>query len=325
MTTQTNRYYVTGREMRSVMSHLQNEGTYFLAGSNSIYVPKGKVKYIDKSVCKPWPNLEGEVGLMAPGEAVRTELMREWPDLERVGWSGKQVGLLDWRSPLKYTGPASFPMIYVDLDGAYLQIYERLWLDTTFPRGYYGRYPLSNVASRLKVWKGARNSLIGICRSRDAVAYKGRKRLQIKMKNKYLSPGLWATTQAILHWVASMAIYCGAIYVNVDGYIFPKLDVGLVDEFLLRISDLGLRWSIRAEGEGEIVSWNNYRVGHSQTQAYKLGLIQKGKEFSNVVDHNGDEWENYWTGCGRIHGQTDGTRPDQSAEESDFYQVDAGD
>ncbi len=309
MTTPTSRFYVTGSEMRSVMSHLQNEGTYFLAGANSIYIPKGKVKYLDKSVCKPWADLEGNVGLMAPGEAVRTELEREWPALKRVGWAGRQVTLLDWRSPMKYTGPASCPMTYVDLDGAYLQIYKMLWLDTTYPRAYYGRYPLSNVADRLSVWKGARNSLIGICRSRDAIAYKGRKRIQIKMKNKYLSPGLWATTQAILHWIASMAVYHGAIYVNVDGYIFPKMDESLMDEFLIRISGLGIRWSIRAEGEGEIVSWNNYRVGHSQTQAYKLGLIQKSKEFTNVIDHNGDQWENYWMGCRRIHGKTDGVRP----------------
>lgn len=304
--TQVKRYYVNGKELKSVMSHLQREGTYFLAGSNSIYIPRGKVKYIDKSVCKPWPDLENVNTLMAPGEACRTELSREWPELKRVGWSGKQVVLFDWRSPLHYTGPRVGPMIYIDLDAAYSQIYEKLWLDTTYPRAYHGRYPLSDVAKRLKVWKAARNSLIGITRSRDGVAYKGTKRIAIKMRNKYLSPGLWATVQAILHMIASRAIDLGAIYVNVDGYLFSLGDDWIEGEFLLWLSDLGFRWSIRDQGAGEIVSWNNYHVGSTRTQANRLGLIQNSREFSNVNHSNGRKWERFWEGCRRIHGNSVG-------------------
>lgn len=325
MKTQGDRYYVTGSELRSVMSHLQREGTYFLAGSNSIYVPRGKVKYLDKSACKPWPDLENEVGLMGPGEAVRTELAREWPDLTRVGWSGKQVVLLNARSPLHYTGQYSAPLIYVDLVAAYNQIYEKLWLDTTFPRAYYGRYPLWAVANRLKIWKSARNSLVGVCRSRDAVAYRGMKRVTIKMKNKYLSPGLWGTVQGILHWIASEAVNHGAIYVNVDGYIFHEGDGELADRFLLFLSDLGIRWSIRAQGQGEIVSWNNYRIGHTQTQAYKLGLIQNSKEFSNVNHKNSHKWAAYWIACRRIHRVAVGNESERPAEESNLHQADSGD
>lgn len=308
--TQVNRYYVKGSELKSVMTHLQREGTYFLAGANSIYVPKGKVKYIDKSVCKPWPDLESVNTLMAPGEAVRTELSREWPELKRVGWQGSQVSLFDWRSPLHYTGQYDGAMIYIDLDGAYSQIYERLWLDTTYPRAYRGQYPLSGVAKRLREWKAARNSLIGICRSRDGVAYKGTKRVQIKMKNKYLSPGLWATVQAILHMIASRAIVLGAIYVNVDGYLFPLGNDWIEGEFLAWLSDLGFRWSIRDQGRGEIVSWNNYHVGSTRTQANRLGLIQNSKEFTNVNHSNGERWEQFWAGCRRIHRNSTSSKTD---------------
>ncbi len=310
MKTPVSRFYVTGREMRDVMTHLQREGTYFLAGSNSIYIPKGKVKYLDKSVCKPWSNLEGDVGLMAPGEAVRAELAREWPQLKRVGWSSKQVSLLDARSPLHYTGQHVGPMIYIDLDAAYSQIYEALWLDTTYPRAYYGRYPLDGVAKRLALWKAARNSLVGICRSRDAVAYKGAKRIRIKMKNKYLSPGLWSTVQSILHMVASKAVDCGAIYINVDGYVFPGGADEFCTPFLFWLSELQFRWSIRSTGSGEIVSWNNYQIGSTRTQANRLGLIQNSKEFSNVNNSNRKRWRAYWAGCRRIHGNTTFNDPD---------------
>lgn len=284
------------------MTHLQREGTYFLAGSNSIYIPKGKVKYIDKSVCRPWPSLENDVGLVAPGEAVRIELAREWPELKRVGWSGKQVTLLDARSPLVYYGQYVGPMVYIDLDAAYSQIYETLWLDTTYPRAYYGLYPLGGVANRLRHWKAARNSLIGICRSREAVAYRGTKRISIKMRNKYLSPGLWASVQAVLHMVAGKAVSCGAIYVNVDGYIFPGEVGEFTEDFLFWLSDLGFRWSIRATGEGEIVSWNNYQIGSTRTQANRLGLIQNSRRFTSVNNSNAGQWRRYWEGCRRIYG-----------------------
>lgn len=284
------------------MSHLKNEGTYFVGGSNSIYVPKTKTKYLDRRSCRPWMNVEGEIGLMAPGEAVRSELTREWPDLKRVGWSAGHISLLDFRSPLHYTGTAAGQMTYVDLDGAYCQIYENLWLDTSYPRGYYGRYPLANVATKLKDWKGARNALVGISRAREAVAYKGTRRIALKVKNRYLSPGLWATVQVILHMIANKAIDCGAIYVNVDGFIFPETDGTTMDEFLFWLSGLGFRWSIRAQGIGEIVSWNNYQISTTRTKANKLGLTRNSREFSNVNTNVGVEWEIYWRGCFRIRG-----------------------
>ncbi len=304
--TQINRFYVNGDDMRQVMSHLKNEGTYFVGGSNSLWVPKTKTKYLDRRSCRPWMNLEGEIGLMSPGEAVRAELTREWPDLKRVGWSPGHVTLLDYRSPLHYTGQAVGRMTYVDLDGAYCQIYEKLWLDTSFPRGYRGRYPLSDVAGRLKVWKGARNALVGIARSRDATAYKGTKRITLKVKNKYLSPGLWATVQAILHMIARMAIIKGAIYVNVDGYVFPETAEANMDEFLFYLSDLGFRWSIRSQGKGEIVSWNNYQIGAARTKAHELGLTRNSREFSNVNINDEQNWEQYWRGCCRIQRHTAG-------------------
>ncbi len=293
--------------MRRVMSHLQDEGTYFLAGTNSIYVPSGKRRYLDKSVCKPWPDLDGQTRLMPPGEAARTELLREWPHLKKVGWRPGQQVLFDWRSPMAYTGPYAGYMIYVDLDAAYSQIYSKLWLDTSYPRGYYGRYPLAAVAERLKVWKVARNSLVGLVRSREGVAYRGTKRIRIKMQNRFLSPGLWATTQNILHWIAAKALDCGAIYLNVDGYIFPGVEWEFVEEFTTWLSGHGIKWSVRGEGLGEIVSWNNYQIGPLRTQAHRLGLTHNSKEFNNANITDRQLWARYWGNVRRIrsNGNTD--------------------
>lgn len=282
------------------MSHLQSQGTYFIAGTNTLYVPAGRKRYVDKTVCKPWPDLNGDIRLLNPGEAARIELAREWPDLKRVGWRGGMIGLLKWRSPLHYSGQYVGPMIYIDLDGAYSQIYERFWLDTSYPRGYYGQYPLWDVAQRLKVWKSARNSLVGITRSTEAVAYRGTNRIVLKTKNKYLSPGLWASVQTTLHWIMNKAIELGAIYGNVDGYIFPLPSWAFVEDFTEWLSDNQVKWSIRAQGSGEVVCWNNYRIGQVRTKANQLNLKHKSKEFTNVSDTNADEWAAYWKNCGEI-------------------------
>jgi hypothetical protein len=282
------------------MAHLRSQSIYYVCGASSIYVPSSQARYVDEKVCKPWPDIRGQVRMMTPGEGARVELMREWPLLKRVGWSGKSISLLDWRSPLYYTGPWVGDAMHIDLDGAYNQIYRRLWLDTSFPRGYYGRYALRDVAQRLKPWKAARNSIVGLSRSREGVAYRGQKRIKLKMKNRYLSPGLWATVQAILHMVMGQAIKFGAIYGNVDGYIIPLTDWSFVEEFTEWLSDLGFRWSIRSHGEAEVVSWNNYIVGGNATKAYKLNLKHKSRSFSNVDTRDFQRWGTYWQNCGRI-------------------------
>ncbi len=302
MTKQTETYFIAPSELKLVISHLKRQSTYFIAGINSIYVPAGRRKYVDKTIVKPWPDSEGEIRQMTPGEAARTELMREWPDLKRVGWPGKLVSLLDWRSPMLFAGAQAGPMMYIDLDAAYSQIYEKLWLDVAYPRGYYGRYPLKNVAERLKIWKAARNSLIGITRSRQGVAYRGQRRIVLKMKNRYLSPGLWATTQNLLHMVMAKAIECGAVYGNVDGFVFKLSLWEEIEEFTFWMSDLGFRWSIRSQGEGEIVSWNNYSIGGKATKAYKLNLSSSNRSFNNVCVNN-EGWENYWRNCQKIASQ----------------------
>jgi len=191
-------------------------------------------------------------------------------------------------------------MTYIDLDAAYSQVYEKLWLDTSFPRSYYGRFPLADVAKRLEVWKAARNSLVGLTRSRQAVAYKNGKRITINMKNKYLSPGLWATVQSVLHMVASKAIELNALYVNTDGYIFGDNTDEFRDIFLTWLSENGFRWSIRNSGLGEIQSWNNYRVGTARTQSNKLNLKSSSRSFSNVHTSDQEKWLKYWRGVQRV-------------------------
>lgn len=288
---------------------MRREETYYIAGSNSVYVPSAKTKYTDISVCKLWEDLEGQTRQMTPGEAARTEMMREWPLMKKVGWFSRHVELLDKRPPMHYSGPQVGSLIYIDLDSAYHQLYARMWLDQPWPRGYYGRYPLSDVADRLANWKAARNSLVGIARSRGGVAYRGNKRIALSFKNRFLSPCLWATIQDLLHVIAGKAVELGAVYVNTDGYMFHADPPEFYEEFMIFLSENEFRWSVRSQGQGEVVSWNNYRVGETRTKANKLLLTQKSKEFTNVNPQSEARWLDWWSNVRKISANGDRNGP----------------
>lgn len=288
------RYVVTESEFIRIKSELVKQETYFSAGHASLYAPSIATKYLNEKAVRHWLDLDGNIIPMSAGEAARTELSRAFPDIKRVGWLPREISLFDARSPCHFTGPATGEMIYIDLVSAYYQIYKCLWLDTTYPRGLYGQFPLYDVAERLKHWKAARNGVLGIIRSRHLVGFRGHKRVEMSVRNKFLSPGLWATVQHTLHWIAIEAINKGAIYVNTDGYLFPQ-DTSNVDVFLDYLVDHHLDYKVRAVGAGDVVAWNAYKVGAFSTLPYKLKLanLKQAKEFSNVITTGREGWAKY--------------------------------
>lgn len=275
-------------------NHLMNTGTFFMAGHSTLSVPSQQRKYLSDKGLRMWPDANGELVLLTPGEAARCEMNRAFPNLKRVGWKGPSIKLFDKKPPMVFSGPIDeTDMIYIDLKSAYWQIYQQLWLDVAYPRGIYGKYPLFGVALRLGGWKAARNAVIGICRSRELVGYRGHQRVKMQSRNKYLSPGLWATVQDILHWVAQTALKFGATYINTDGYLFDNMDGA--DSFMMWLADEEFIFEVRSRGAGEIRAWNNYRVGNKSTQPYKLGLPSYNKEFNNVQGQPNRKWSNYRT------------------------------
>ena len=195
---------------------------------------------------------------MTPGEAARMELDRAFPDLKKVGWLGPQVKLFSRQIPLYYAGPYKGELYYVDLSGAYWQVYRCLQLDVKYPCGR-GVCSLTPVGEALKEWKQARNSVIGVCRSRSATGVKGRRVYQLATTNRYLAPELWATVCGILQFLATFAIRtCHAQYVNTDGYIFHS-ESGF-DIFTAALRSWGIAFKTE-RGPGEIRGWGNYEVG----------------------------------------------------------------
>lgn len=256
-----------------------------IAGSASFYIPSRREKYVMLDnhkgipVARLWPTIDGEMVYMSPGEAARTELQRAFPNLQKVGWRRPETVLFEWRWPTYFIGERwqCDDATYVDLKGAYHQIYSRLWLDVKYPCGM-GTMDLEPIAEALSEWKAARNSIIGQIRSMQGQIIKGKHRKNIRLENPYLSPHLWATVQAILNEIASCAIAWGAVYVATDGYILPSVYATGFCDFL---NEMGLNYRLK-QGEADIKAWACYKVGDKTTVAYRDRPDMKGGKIYNI-------------------------------------------
>lgn len=291
---------------RNIRWYCQQKEIYFIAGLSTFYVPKFKQKFLLLSrpdgakVCQIWPDLSNEQVLMSPGEAARTELKRQFPNVKRVGWQRQHVSLFDWRWPMYCQGPVKSEQgVYIDLKGAYHSLYSRLWLDTAFPNGY-GTLDLQPIGERLQNWKAARNSLLGIVRSRSSIGVIGFRQIEVSTQNQFLAPHLWAQVQAILNDVARVAVKRGCVYVATDGYLFKRVDDALW--FEEKLIDWNLPYRV-SKGELDIQSWMAYRIGKKKTKLYNPDNPRYGSSFSAIAPPDRDSETKHidWWAYGVTH------------------------
>lgn len=298
--TKVKRFELEHEPFRILRQYLQLNQTYFIAGTNSLYVPSRQEKYLmlnrpdGTRITRLWTDAKGESYSMTPGEAARAELEKTFQGLRRVGWMAQQVKLFDWRWPMLYTGQHKGDGSYIDLKGAYHQLYSRMWLDTAFPCGYGSLY-LGGIAHTLSDWKAARNGIIGICASRQITGVKGFKTFTLNSKNPYLAPGLWATIQGILNELAYVAERMGSVYIATDGYIFPnKRKADHFEEYLL---DNGLKFR-RKDGDYEIKNWGSYKVESKETQTFERSNTAGFRGFRSITlpdGHNPSKLTRWWS------------------------------
>src|SRR3990172_6933099 len=281
---------MTERELKTLVEELSRRGVWFTLGLSVVTCKALGVRAIDVNVARTWPNLSGELEPMSPGQAAKTELSRAFPGLKRVGWRRDHVELFDWRSPMYFDVPYQGSGVYIDLKAAYCQIYRNLWLDTPFPRGV-GTLSLAPVADRLQDWKAARNAVMGVIKNRTITGCRSGKRQEISVTNHFLSPGLWATVQAILHAVAATALEHGAIYINTDGYMFPDYEKAL--GFLDFLNVLNLKHEISNSGVIDFRGWNNYKIGRTSTALYRMGRSLPNEKINNVKTGDAGRWLEY--------------------------------
>lgn len=282
------RIYFTPTQLDDLYRELQHKEIYFIDGQSSMWVPSQKTKYLDITQCKEYPDLDGVMMLLTPGEAARIELERNF-GLPRMIIKRKHLNRLDI-SPPRYFGGKMIvgdDLHYYDLEGAYAQIYRVLSLDIVYPRGM-GELELDPVGGALAGWKTARNSVVGVTRSKTVTSVKGKEVKEQKFKNPFFNPDLWVHIQMILHEIAGQALKEGAIYVSTDCYIFRRTRQS--DNFRDYLRQFSLKYHYYG-GSGFVSGWASYKVG---TRATKLGVRETGN-VTNIVKSEGFmEWWSKW-------------------------------
>lgn len=279
------RMYFTPTQLNDLYLELQNKEIYFIDGQSSIYVPSQKTKYLDIEQCKEWPDLDGVVSLVTPGEAARLELERNF-DKPRMIIKRKHLNRLDITPPRYFMGKSysGGDLHYFDLEGAYCQLYRVLTLDIVYPRGM-GELELDPVGSILASWKTARNSVIGITRSKRITAVKGKKIIEQTFKNPFFNPDLWLTIQMLLHEIANYALQEGSIYVSTDCYIFRRQRNA--DNFRDFLTSNSLKYHYYGGG-GFVSGWSSYKVGARATRRTN----RTTSYVRNIISSNG--WVDWW-------------------------------
>lgn len=286
---------VSKSELDDIITFHKMKGHYIVAGSQSIFVRNTNTKYIDVKHCQTWPDLNGELVPMTSGEIVRTEVRREHPDKPIRKHYKSDAMLLDTAPPMVYLETWKGYGCHIDLTAAYWNIYKFLTLDFSYPRSM-GRYHLGKIAERLKDNKKARNSIIGMSRGGEATTWRGYNRGSVRISSPLYCPDLWHFVMCIMNELALIAVGCGAIYVNTDGYIFKE--GGQVNFFkrMLALADLPYRvgW-----GDVDIKGWNAYKSPERErgTQWYNMPDYHYGKNeilFNILIDRRQfNDWRKF--------------------------------
>jgi hypothetical protein len=203
---------------------------------------------------------------------------------KRVGFNRQTYQMCFIPQPLYCMPPEdTFEGVYVDITAAFWNIYRHLSLDVFYDGEHLGNGAarFSHLPAEYAGEKKARNALIGITRARTQVYYHYGVAKQCPSHNPLLAPQLWGFIAHCLHEIAGLAVACGAVYVNTDGYIFPSGSHSQMEAFREIVGAYSLNTSIKASGQCAV-----YGVGR-----YEFNQIDRGKNrlvpFSNLVDISG--------------------------------------
>jgi len=219
------RYVIPEKEFVDVYNRYKRHNFAMVVGASSFFVRKEGIKFVNRASCK---QVNGE--WLLAGEYARQVIKKYVGEDIDIPHNIHLQGKLS--PPTMFIGQYSGIGVYLDLTGAYWQIYKRLWYDMTYPRGR-GTIPLAPIAKELAWWKAARNAVVGI-----SIARKIAVRIGDNLHLQYTSGELknfavWHTIQVILNNIAEFMHYkLGAFYVATDGYFLPAKSLNRAKEFL---------------------------------------------------------------------------------------------
>jgi len=155
---------------------------------------------------------------------------------------------------------------YLDLEACYFSILLVSGWNLDYYPGKWlarGRPPLDFPFTQSKQ---ARNSLVSIAQSRSARVYDpvASRVVDRRIGNRLMNRGIFCLISDVLHSLATEARALGAIYVNMDGYIF--VTESSARSMAHRIEDWGLNYRVKYQGSGEVMGPGDYKIGGHRTR-----------------------------------------------------------
>lgn len=234
-----------------------------VVGSSSMYEIPTRTQYIDEQQALEW---EGEP--YSPYSLTR-EIIRR--NLRKSGWYGKPPFPIPF-----YAVPCKGDFFMVDLSDAYLQILSRFGFEPDFSGGRvrYGR----SLAGILPGYsKAMGRALVGLQGPFSAMTIWDGESLKGEWhKNPLSHPPTITVVYGFLHALAAK-FSDSAVYIHTDSICVP---LGKESELVEFLEELGVRYKVKAFGEGEIKGVGAWRVGNTATDFFFNRVIPL--PYSNV-------------------------------------------
>lgn len=248
-----------------------------IVGSGTLWYPKEKLGYV-------WEDVAYQGYSLTAGCFARSYLanLLEASGRKRVGWDNRCFGMLE-RNPPQFVRPCKGSFQGYDIKAAFWTIYSKLAIDFQYWGDKWGQG--TTPYSLLPDWWGddklIRNAAIGCMRARSIGVWDGTGVQNRPMYNKLLSPMLWGFICDLLNEIATKALEAGAIYYNVDGGIWREEDWQRGYDWAAWVDSLGFNVLLQYEGEGEILSGGNWRLGE-----VRRGIGTASRESTRLYSNN---------------------------------------
>jgi hypothetical protein len=235
-----------------------------VVGKHAVVVQGLQLRYLLNAPVGTLVSVDGVVD--TPGAVARDYLRAVFGPEYRVP---KRVVGRRWRRPWQlpypyipmYARPCTFEHgYYVDLQGFWFALVCRFGWNVAYSPGHYVGYGRPCDDFPFSSHKVARNALVSSAFPTRITLWSPQLGHQeVERKNPLLNVPLANLVSDVMHYVASIAVDCGAVYYYMDGAIVP--DRASFERLARAYSDMGLRWRVKAEGPGWVDSPGSYRVG----------------------------------------------------------------
>lgn len=234
---------------------------YIIAGTNSITDMTTKTKYLSQ-----WPFTYGEIA---------REYMELCQDESGIRLQRQKLTQRAW-APVYFVGPSTGTYAYVDIRGAYYNLYRHLTLDSSYrqPEVALGSIPFISI-KEFGLSKPIRNLFFGIMCKRKSDVFRNGNFDMVRSNFPSSRPDVTTYVFHTIQAIAQEAISLFKIHMWLtDAAILPASEADAFIRYLAEEWFLDSR--IVAEGTSSLLATGCYQVGEKLSRNFTANVAHKG-------------------------------------------------